>query len=67
VTRQNRIRRLRPEVMIILDTDKQPLPDFRIVDLNEETVSEDGEHSLWIEQGLPPGAHGIDPTHYYID
>ena len=67
VTRQNQIRRLRPEVMAIMDTDKQLLDDFRVIDLNEETVTNEGRQSLWIERGLPPGAHGIDPTEYYID
>jgi len=67
VTRQNRIRRLRPEVMIVLDADKQTLEDFRIVDLNEEKTTGGGAQSLWIERGLPPGMHGIDPTTYYID
>ena len=67
VTRQNRIRRLRPEVMIIMDADKQRLEEFRIVDLNEEKATDRGEQSLWIEHGLPPGMHSIDPTEYYID
>ena len=67
VTRQNRIRRLRPEVMVIMGADKELLDDFRIVDLNEETVAAAGEQSLWIEHGLPPGSHGIDPTEFYLD
>jgi len=67
VTRQNRIRRLRPEVMIIKDANKKTLDDFRIIDLNEEKVTDSGEQSLWIECGLPPGMHGIDPTEFYID
>jgi len=67
VTRQNRIRRLRPEVMIIMDADKEALEDFRIIDLNEQKVTDRGEQSLWIECGLPPGMHDIDPSEYYID
>jgi HD-GYP domain-containing protein (c-di-GMP phosphodiesterase class II) len=67
VTRQNRIRRLRPEVMIIMDADKQTREEFRVVDLNEEKTTDSGDQSLWIERGLPPGIHGIDPTKYYID
>ncbi len=67
VIRQNRIRRLRPEVMIIMDANKKTLDDFRIIDLNEETATDSGGQSLWIERGLPPGMHGIDPTEYYID
>jgi putative nucleotidyltransferase with HDIG domain len=67
VTRQNLIRRLRPEVMVIMNSQKQLLDDFRIVDLNEEVTTESGKHSLWIECGLPPNTYGIDPTDYYID
>lgn len=67
VTKQNRIRRLRPEVMLIMDSKKQMLEEFRVLDLNEETVTQLGEHSLWIERGLPPGEHGIDPTEFYLN
>lgn len=67
VTKQNRIRRLRPEVMLIMDSKKQMLEEFRVLDLNEETVTQHGEHSLWIERGLPPGEHGIDPTEFYLN
>ncbi len=66
VTRQNLIRRLRPEVMVIMDAEKRLLDQFRAIDLNNEKVSPHGEHSLWIERGLPPGAHGIDPTEFYL-
>ncbi len=67
VTKQNEIRRLRPEVMVIMDADKQLLEDYRVIDLNDETVAEGGRQSLWIECGLSPGSHGIDPTEYFID
>lgn len=67
VTQQNRIRRLRPEVMVIMDPEKRMLDKYRVLDLNEETVTQQGEHSLWIERGLPPGEHGIDPTEFYIN
>jgi len=67
VTKQNRIRRLRPEVMLIMDSKKQMLEEFRVLDLNQETVTQHGEHSLWIERGLPPGEHGIDPTEFYLN
>lgn len=67
VTKQNRIRRLRPEIMVILGSGKKVLKEFKIVDLNEQRVSEEGKHSLWIEQGLPPGSYGIDPSDYYLN
>lgn len=67
VTKQNRIRRLRPEVMVIMDADKRLLEQFLVKDLNEEKVSSQGEQSLWIDRGLPPGAHGIDPTEFFLN
>lgn len=67
VIQQNRIRRLRPKIMIIMDANKQILEEFRVVDLNEQTVSPDTHHSLWIESGLSPGTYGIDPTEFYLE
>lgn len=67
VTAQSRVRRLRPEVMIILDAAKQPLDDYRVVDLNQVAATADDQASLWIEQGLEPGAYGVDPAEYYLN
>jgi HD-GYP domain-containing protein (c-di-GMP phosphodiesterase class II) len=67
VTAQSRIRRLRPEIMIILDAEKQPLADYRVVDLNRVSATADDQVSLWIEQGLEPGAYGVDPAEYYLN
>lgn len=67
VTKQNRIRRLRPEVMIIMDANKSILSEFELIDLGERNVAEGGRHSLWIEHGLPPGAYGIEPSKFYLD
>ncbi len=67
VTAQSRIRRLRPEVMIILDADKQPLADYRVVDLNQVSATADDQASLWIESGLEPGAYDVDPAEYYLN
>lgn len=67
VTAQSRIRRLRPEVMIILDAGKQPLADYRVVDLNQVSATADDQASLWIESGLEPGAYGVDPAEYYLN
>ncbi len=67
VTAQSRIRRLRPEVMIILDADKRPLARYRVVDLNQAPATADDQASLWIESGLEPGAFGVDPAEYYLN
>ena len=67
VTAQSRVRRLRPEIMVILDAEKQPLADYRVVDLNQVSATADNQASLWIEQGLEPGAYGVDPAEYYLN
>ena len=67
VTAQSRTRRLRPEVMIILDRDRKPLADYRVVDLNQISSTADDQASLWIESGLEPGAFGVDPAEYYLN
>lgn len=67
VTKQNQIRRLRPEVMVIMGPDRKLFEQFRVINLNDETVTPEGGHSLWIERGLPPGEYGIDPTEFYLN
>ncbi len=67
VTKQNTIRRLRPEVMVIMGSDRELFDEFRVIDLNDETVTPEGGHSLWIERGLPPNQYGIDPTEFYLN
>lgn len=67
VTAQSRIRRLRPEIMIILGPDKKQLEDYRVVDLAQFTPAADDPSSLWIESGLEPGAYGVDPAEYYLN
>jgi HD-GYP domain-containing protein (c-di-GMP phosphodiesterase class II) len=66
VIAQNRVRRLRPKVMLLLDENKSPLVHFKIVDLRNQLSNESGDTSLWIEQGLAPGDYGLDPSEYYL-
>lgn len=67
VTKQNRVRRLRPEIMIIMDPEKQIMETFSVLDLNKEKIDERGRQSVWIERGLAPGSFGIDPTEFFLD
>lgn len=67
VVAQNRFRRLRPELMLILDANKRIRNEFSVIDLQmcqENNTS--GNPGLWIIKGLEPGAHGIDPTEYFL-
>jgi HD-GYP domain-containing protein (c-di-GMP phosphodiesterase class II) len=66
VIEQNRVRRLRPKLMLILDRDKRPTAVPRTVDLRDVPAEPGGPHALWIERGLPTGAYGIDPADYYL-
>ena len=66
VMSQNKLRRLRPTVMVVLDSDKQPSTDFPVVDLAVQTTATDEKQSLWIAHGLEPGAYGIDPIKHYV-
>ena len=67
VVAQNRFRRLRPEVMMILDRDKNVRAEFATIDLQLcEENNKSGNPALWITKGLEPGAFGIDPTEYFL-
>jgi len=66
VISQNKLRRLRPVIMVILDAKKKPLQKFKRVDLRDEVEDADGNLSLWIRWGLEPGAYGVDPSDYYL-
>lgn len=58
---QNRVQRLKPKLMMILDENKKPYEVSKIVDLTVDVVDASGLE-LSIIGGLPPGAYGIDPS-----
>jgi len=62
---QNRIRRLRPRVMVVLDTNKVSYDAAPIVDLLEETKDKDG-NPLDIVATLEPGSYGVRPDEFYL-
>ena len=64
VVSQNSTRRLKPEVVIVLDKEKDKLPSPRVVDLSNQRVAEEGER--WIAKELLSGAHGISSEEYFI-
>ncbi len=65
VISQNRIRRLRPKVMVVLDARHQPLSFSPIIDLARETEDRHG-NPLAITQPLDPDAYDIDLRDYYL-
>lgn len=65
VVQQNRARRLRPVVLVILDRNREAYSSPTTVDLMHMLVSANGE-SLSIRQELQSGAYGIDPAEYFL-
>ncbi|GAA4867808.1 HD-GYP domain-containing protein [Luteimonas vadosa] len=65
VTSVHSLRRLRPEVMVLLDAQKKPVANFRKIDLNDMIEDANGV-VLSIRRGLPPGAHGIDTAELFL-
>jgi len=66
VVEQNRIRRLRPKVMVVLDAEQKPLREYRTVDLRRLPSDEHEANALWIVRGHETGAFGLDPKNYFI-
>ena len=65
VLQQNRVRRLRPRIMIILNRNKESNNYFPVIDLMTEIEDKDGK-PLSINRTLDPGAYGITPEEYYL-
>lgn len=50
----NGLRRLRPSIMLLLDDNKEPLKQFRFIDLSRS------DENVTVVRGLPRGSFGID-------
>jgi HD-GYP domain-containing protein (c-di-GMP phosphodiesterase class II) len=60
------LKRLRPSIMLLLDSAKTPLPQYRTLDLSLVEYDDHGR-PLTIRCGLPAGAYGIDPQEMFLD
>jgi len=65
VLAQNRVRRLRPKLMLVLDKDKVAYEINPTLDLIMEPVDDAG-NQVEIRCPLPPGSYGIDPNDFYL-
>ncbi|RMH22589.1 MAG: HD-GYP domain-containing protein [Gammaproteobacteria bacterium] len=65
VMAQNRKRRLRPKVMLLLDSNKQAYKDYKVVDLIDQIHDEEGR-PYDIQSTLQPGDYGIDAQEFYL-
>ncbi|GGA70014.1 HD family phosphohydrolase [Arenimonas soli] len=65
VMAQNQVRRLRPRLMLLLDSEKKPYEPFRDVDLMQYGFDlADG--GVKIAQALEPGAYGLRPEELFL-
>jgi len=62
--KQNTTRRLKPEVLVVLDANKSRLEAPRPIDLANQEVANEGER--WIARELIAGTYGISSEEYFI-
>jgi HD-GYP domain-containing protein (c-di-GMP phosphodiesterase class II) len=62
VLEQNPNNVLRPKVLLLLDQDKEPLPQPRVVEMRDLPLDATQSGALWIVSGHEHGAFGIDPA-----
>ncbi len=65
VIEQNRVRRLRPKLMLLLSSDKKPVATNATLDLRKLPESASDPGARWIVSGLEPGAYGLDSKDYF--
>ncbi len=64
VAAQNATRRLKPELIIVLDADKARLASVKVVDLANQAIAAEGER--WITRELLSGTYGISGEEFFI-
>ena len=65
VVNQNRVRRLKPTVMVLLDPEHQPYPYPGLLNLMQDPLSS-GDTPYRIVRDLPPGSYDLDPTEFFV-
>lgn len=66
VVAENRARRLKPKVMLLLDADKLPRDRHVIIDLYEPDLEDSLAGGTWIVHGLEAGAYDIDAEAFFL-
>jgi HD-GYP domain-containing protein (c-di-GMP phosphodiesterase class II) len=65
VVAHNKLRRLKPRVLVVTGPDKKPLPHPAMVDLLYDPRVGDAEN-VFIKRGLAHGAYGLDLGDFYL-
>jgi HD-GYP domain-containing protein (c-di-GMP phosphodiesterase class II) len=66
VVEQHPVHRLRPNLIVLLDEDKQPLKTSKPMSLAKLPSSVGDRKARWIIQGYEPGAFNIDPKDFFF-
>jgi HD-GYP domain-containing protein (c-di-GMP phosphodiesterase class II) len=66
VIEQHPIHRLRPNLLVVLDKNKQRMKDSKRVALARLPSTVGDKKACWIIQGYQPGAFDIDPKDYFF-
>lgn len=66
VTEQNPLRRLRPMLLILLNADKQPIRQRKILNLARCPANVGKRKARWIIAGFEAGAFGINPIDIFV-
>jgi HD-GYP domain-containing protein (c-di-GMP phosphodiesterase class II) len=65
VVAHNKVRRLKPRVLVVTGPDKTRSPHPAMLDLLYDTKS-GGDEPVFIKRGLPAGAHDLDLSEFYL-
>lgn len=66
VIEQHTSRRLRPKLLVILDSDRQPVRRNKAIDLSKLPDKAGENKALWIQGGFEAGSFDIDPKDYFL-
>lgn len=67
VVAQNPQRRLRPQLVVVLDPDKKRLPKMQYRNLDDPAICGRGVPSQWITQELQAGKYGLKADEYFLE
>jgi hypothetical protein len=65
VAGQNKTRKLKPQVLIVLDPSKKRYSSPALLDLITDPIAFD-DRPFEISRALPPGTYGINPKEFYL-
>jgi hypothetical protein len=66
VTEQNPLRRLRPKLLVLLDAEKEPLRQHKVLNLARCPAKAGQRNARWIVAGFEAGAFGINPIDIFV-